>query len=115
MKKLAVYATLAVLAHAAMVLWHLFVLAEIPPGLTGQQLLLATITLNVVPFVGSVLLWTHYPRLASVLIGQCPHHRPTHGHQRHSGDRADHRKGHGHGGGPARTDGEFRGPRCSRG
>jgi hypothetical protein len=41
MKKLAVYATLAVLAHAVIVVWHLFVLANIPPGLTGQQLLSA--------------------------------------------------------------------------
>ena len=32
MKKLAVYATLAVLAHAVIVVWHLFVLAKIPPG-----------------------------------------------------------------------------------
>jgi hypothetical protein len=68
MKKLAVYATLAVLAHAVIVVWHLFVLAKIPPGLTGQQVLSAAIAINVVPLVGLVLLWTYYPRLASVLI-----------------------------------------------
>jgi hypothetical protein len=34
-KKLAVYATLAVLAHAVIVVWHLFVLAKILPEPTG--------------------------------------------------------------------------------
>lgn len=68
MKKLAVYTTLAVLAHAVIVVWHLFVLAKIPPGLTGQQILSAAVAINVVPLVGLVLLSTHYPRLASVLI-----------------------------------------------
>jgi len=68
MKKLAAYVTLAVLAHAVTVVWHLFVLAKIPPGLAGQQVLSAAIMINVVPLVGVVLLWTHYPRLASVLI-----------------------------------------------
>lgn len=68
MKRLAVYTTLAVLAHAVIVVWHLFVLAKIPPGLTGQQVLSAAVAINVVPLVGLVLLWMHYPRLASVLI-----------------------------------------------
>jgi hypothetical protein len=68
MKKLAVYTTLAVLAHAVIVVWHLFVLAKIPPGLTGHQVLSAAFAINVVPLVGLVLLWTHYPRLASVLM-----------------------------------------------
>ena len=68
MKKLALYTTLTVLVHVAIVDWHLFVLAKIPPGLTGQQVLSAAVAINVVPLVGLVLLWTHYPRLASVLI-----------------------------------------------
>lgn len=68
MKKLAVYTTLAVIAHAVIAVWHLFVLAKIPPGLTGQQVVSAAVAINVVPLVGLVLLWMHYPRLASVLI-----------------------------------------------
>lgn len=68
MKKLAVYTTLAVLAHAVVVVGHLFVLAKISPGLTGQQVLSTAVAINVVPLVGLVLLWTHYPRLASLLI-----------------------------------------------
>lgn len=68
MKKLAVYATLAVLAHAVIVVWHLFVLAKIPPGLTCRQVLSAAMAINVVPLVGLILLWTRYPRLASALI-----------------------------------------------
>jgi hypothetical protein len=68
MKELAVCTTLAVPAHAAVVVWHLFVLAKIPPGLTGPQILSAVLAINLVPFMGLVLLWTHYPRLASVLI-----------------------------------------------
>jgi hypothetical protein len=68
MKRLAVYTTLAVLAHAVIVVWHLFVLAKVPPGLTGHQVLSATFAINVAPLVGLVLLWNHYPRLASILI-----------------------------------------------
>jgi hypothetical protein len=41
---------------------------KIPPGLTGHQVLSAAVATNVVPLVGLVLLWTHYPRLARVLI-----------------------------------------------
>lgn len=68
MKKLAVYATLAVLVHALVVVWYLFVLSKIPLGITGQPALMLTIALNVLPFAGLVLLWAHHPRLASVLI-----------------------------------------------
>lgn len=68
MKKLAVYATLAVLGHAVIVVWHLLVLAKIPPGLTGQQFLSAAVAIDAVPLVALALLWTHHPRLASVLI-----------------------------------------------
>jgi hypothetical protein len=56
MKKLAVYTTLAVLAHGVIVVWHLFVLAKIPPGRTGQQVLSAAVGINVVPLVGLLLL-----------------------------------------------------------
>jgi hypothetical protein len=66
--KLRFYATLEVLAHAVVVVWHLFVLAKIPPGLAGGQVLSAAIAINVVPLVGLALLWTHYPRFASILI-----------------------------------------------
>lgn len=68
METLTVYVTRAVLAHAVTVVWHLFVLTKIPPGLTGQQVLSAAIAINLVPLVGLVSLWTHYPRLGSVLI-----------------------------------------------
>jgi len=68
MKKLTVYTTLAVLAHAVIVVWHLVVLTRIPLGLTGQEVPSAAIAINAVPLVGLFLLWTHYPRLASVLI-----------------------------------------------
>jgi len=68
MKRLATYLTLVVVAHAVIVVWHLSVLAKIPPGLTGQQALTASIAIDAVPLVGLVLLWWRYPRLASVLI-----------------------------------------------
>jgi hypothetical protein len=67
-KKLVVYATLAVLAHAAIVVWHLLVLAKITPGLDGRQVLAGALAFNAVPLVGLILLWTRYARLASVLI-----------------------------------------------
>ena len=51
-----------------LVVWHLFVLTKIPPELAGQQVLSAAIAINAVPLLGLALLWTHHPRLASVLI-----------------------------------------------
>lgn len=56
MKKLAAYATLAALAHAVIVVWHLIVPAKIPPGLDGQRVLSAAIAINVVPLLGLMLL-----------------------------------------------------------
>lgn len=43
-------------------------LAKIPPGLASQQVLSAVTAINVLPLIGLVLLWRHYPRPATVLI-----------------------------------------------
>jgi hypothetical protein len=68
MKSTARYATFVVLAHAAVVFWHLVLVAKITPGLTDHQVLAATAAVNLVPTVALVLLWAHFLRLGSFLL-----------------------------------------------
>jgi hypothetical protein len=68
MKSTARYATFVVLAHAAVVFWHLVLVAKITPGLTDHQVLAATTAINLVPTVASVLLWAHFLRVGGFLL-----------------------------------------------
>ena len=68
MKRTAQYATFVVLAHAAVVFWHLVLVAKITPGLTELQVLAATTAINLVPAIALVLLWAHSPRLGGLLL-----------------------------------------------
>jgi hypothetical protein len=68
MKSTVQYATFIVLAHAAVVFWHLVLVAKITPGLTDHQVLAATIAINLVPAVAVVLLWAHFLRLGGFLL-----------------------------------------------
>jgi len=68
MKRTARYATFVVLAHAAVVFWHLVLVAKITPGLTELQVLAATTAINLVPAIALVLLWAHSPRLGGLLL-----------------------------------------------
>ncbi len=68
MNSTARYATFVVLAHAAVVFWHLVLVAKITPGLTELQMLAATTAINLVPAIALVLLWTHSPRLGGLLL-----------------------------------------------
>jgi hypothetical protein len=68
MNSTARYATLVVLAHAAVVFWHLVLVAKITPGLTDFQILAATTAINVLPAAALLLLWTHFPRLGGLFL-----------------------------------------------
>jgi hypothetical protein len=68
MKSTARYATFVVLAHAAVVFWHLFLVEKITPGLTDHQVLAATTAINLVPAVALVLLRAHFLRLGGFLL-----------------------------------------------
>jgi Na+/H+ antiporter NhaC len=68
MNRAARYATFVVLSHAAVVFWHLVLVAKITPGLTDHQVLAATTAVNLVPTFAMVLLWAHFPRLGGFLL-----------------------------------------------
>ena len=68
MKSTARYATFVVLAHAGAVFWHLVLVAKITRGLTGHQVLAATVAISLVPTVALVLLWAHFLRLGGFLL-----------------------------------------------
>lgn len=68
MKSTARYATFVVLAHAAVVFWHLVLVAKITPGLTDHQVRAATAAVNLVPAVALVLLWAQFLRLGGFLL-----------------------------------------------
>jgi len=68
MRKLAQYGTVIIIAHALTVVWHLKVLAGIPPGLTAQQVARAIAAINAVPVIALIFLWTPFRRLAGLLL-----------------------------------------------
>jgi hypothetical protein len=57
-----------IFAHAVTVVWHLLVLAGIPPGLTMQQVAQAIAAINAVPLIALIFLWTPLRRLAGLLL-----------------------------------------------
>ncbi|MGB7846191.1 MAG: hypothetical protein WBL63_11285 [Candidatus Acidiferrum sp.] len=56
MKKLYVYGTLVVFAHAAVVFWHLLILARLNSALTREQALLFAALVNLLPAIALILL-----------------------------------------------------------
>jgi hypothetical protein len=68
MRRLALYGTVIIIAHALTVVWHLLVLAGIPPGLTTQQVARAIAAINAVPAIVVIFLWTPLRRLAGLLL-----------------------------------------------
>jgi hypothetical protein len=69
-QKLYIYATVVVLAHAAVVVWHLQILARLNPSLTREQALLFAVLANLVPLTTLALLWANIRKLGAwVLLG----------------------------------------------
>jgi hypothetical protein len=68
MRKLYWYATLVVLAHAVVVLWHLELLARLGSALKPEQVPLFAILANLIPLVAVILLWAHFPKVGAWLL-----------------------------------------------
>jgi hypothetical protein len=65
MRKLYWYATLVVLTHAVVVLWHLELLAKFGSALKPEQVPLFAILANLIPLVAVILLWAHFPKVGA--------------------------------------------------
>jgi hypothetical protein len=68
MRKLYWYATLVVLAHAVVVLWHLELLARLGSALKPEQVPLFAILANLIPLVAVILLWAHFSKVGGWLL-----------------------------------------------
>lgn len=68
MRKLYWYATLVVLAHAVVVLWHLELLARLGSALKPEQVPLFAILANLIPVVAVILLWADFPKVGAWLL-----------------------------------------------
>ena len=68
MRRLYWYATLVVLAHAAVVFWHLELLARLNAALRVDQVPLLAGLANMIPLVALISLWAQFPRLGGWLL-----------------------------------------------
>jgi len=68
MNRLPLYATLLVLAHCPVVIWHLLVLSRLQSGLTTGRALFFAALVNLIPFAAAALSWTRYRRIAGGLL-----------------------------------------------
>ncbi|MGA8075078.1 MAG: hypothetical protein WB995_16510 [Candidatus Acidiferrales bacterium] len=68
MRRLYWCATLAVLTHAAVVLWHLELLARLNRALKVDQVPLLAVLANIIPLVALISLWARFPKLGGWLL-----------------------------------------------
>lgn len=68
MRKLYWYATLVVLAHTAVVFWHLDLLAKLGTALRSNQVPLFAGLASIVPLIAVILMWAHFPRVGGWLL-----------------------------------------------
>ena len=68
MRRLYWYATLVVLTHAAVVLWHLELLARLNAALEVDQVPLLAGLANIIPLVALISLWARFPKLGGWLL-----------------------------------------------
>jgi hypothetical protein len=68
MRKLYCYATLAVLAHAVVVFWHLELLARLGGALRPDQVPLFASLANIIPLIALLSLWGHFPKAGARLL-----------------------------------------------
>ena len=68
MRRLYWYATLVVLAHAVVVLWHLELLARLNTALKADQVPLLAGLANIIPLIALVSLWAQFPKLGGWLL-----------------------------------------------
>ncbi|MFZ0978418.1 MAG: hypothetical protein WAN23_03355 [Candidatus Acidiferrales bacterium] len=68
MRRLFWYATVVVLTHAAVVLWHLELLARLNTALKADQVPLLAGLANIIPLVALISLWAQFPKLGGWLL-----------------------------------------------
>ena len=68
MRRLYWYATAVVLTHAAVIFWHLDLLAKVNPALKMDQVPLLAGLANIIPLIALVSLWIRFPKLGGSLL-----------------------------------------------
>ncbi|MFZ0579851.1 MAG: hypothetical protein WAN72_00145 [Candidatus Acidiferrales bacterium] len=68
MRRLYWYATVVVLAHAAVVFWHLELLARLNTALKVDQVPLLAGLANIIPLLALISLWARLPKLGGWLL-----------------------------------------------
>ena len=68
MRRLYWYATLVVLTHAAVIFWHLELLARLNAALKADQVPLLAGLANVIPLLALISLWAQFPKLGGWLL-----------------------------------------------
>jgi hypothetical protein len=68
MRRLYWYATLVVVTHAAVVLWHLELLARLNAALKVDQVPLFAALANIIPLIALILLWAQFPKVGGWLL-----------------------------------------------
>lgn len=66
--ELSLLATTIIIAHMVVLIWHLFIAANIPPGLPTIKILTVAIAINLASVIGLILLLLQIYRLAAILI-----------------------------------------------
>ncbi len=68
MRRLYWCATFVVLTHAAVVLWHLELLARLNTELRADQVPLLAGLANIIPLIALISLWAQFPKLGGWLL-----------------------------------------------
>jgi len=68
MRRLYWYATLVVLTHAAVIFWHLELLARLNAALKADQVPFLAGLANVIPLLALISLWAQFPKLGGWLL-----------------------------------------------
>jgi len=68
MRRLYWYATLLVLTHAAVILWHLELLARLGTEIKVDQVPLLAGLANLIPLIALISLWAQFPKLGGWLL-----------------------------------------------
>jgi hypothetical protein len=66
--ELSLLAATIIIAHVVVFIWHLFIAANIPPGLPSLQILTVAVAINAAPVIGLILLLLRIDRPAATLI-----------------------------------------------
>lgn len=68
MRNVRVFLSIAALANLAVALWHLYLAAEMHPGLLGTAPMRIASLTGTLTLLGVALLWTRYPKIGSLVL-----------------------------------------------